>query len=269
MGYLRGMRRLLPLLLLLGCARARETAPPTLDDRTHDVYRLWEDDFALAIAVDDLAAWMVENGRSEEAWDGLRLTNLTPDDVADVTVPEGADLDDHVGIANAGPSAFPIDLHAAAVTEADQVWTDPSTFERYDRTIIEGDAEVFAGGASYFRSDNDVLKKGAFGVRIPYALRKDYKWVVPAGGPATFVARHWIDVPGCSDNGKNCVYQTFGLDVFVEDGDETLRLLTNWLYVETQADGLLSEDARIALIAQGNQALIERADEELEDRAAE
>jgi len=269
MGYLRDMRRLVPLLLLLGCARVREGAPPTLDDRTHDVYRVWEDDFALAFAVDGLVAWMEENGRSEEAWDGLRLTNLTPDDVADVTVPGGADLADHVGIANAGPSVFPFDVHAAAVTEPDQIWTDPASFEQYDRTIIEGDANTFAGGESYFRSDNDVLKKGVFGVRIPYQLRKDYKWVPLAEGPAVFVARHWIAVPGCSDNGKNCVHQTFGLDVFVEDGDETLRLLTNWLYVETQADSLLSENARIALIAQGNQDLIEKADEELARRAEE
>jgi hypothetical protein len=65
------------------------------------------------------------------------------------------------------------------------------------------------------------------------------------------------------------VHQTFGLDAFVEDGEGTLRLLTNWLYVETQVDSLLSEDARIALITKGNQDLIAKADEELAERAAD
>jgi len=255
------------MVLLLGCATARQDAPPTLDDRTHAVYRTWEDDFPFTVAVDGLAAWMDDNGRSEEAWEGLRLTNLTPDDVLDVTVPDGADLADHVGIANAGPSVFPIDVHAAVVTEADQTWTDPSSFEVYDRTLIEGDADTFSGGGSFFRSDNSILKKGAFGVTIPYELRKDYKWVALSDGRGAFVARHWISEPGCSDNGKNCVHQTFGLDVFVEDGDETLRLVTNWLFVETQADSLLTEDARIGLVAKGNQDLIAMADDELEERS--
>ncbi|TNE84679.1 MAG: hypothetical protein EP330_28835 [Deltaproteobacteria bacterium] len=262
------MLRLLPVLLLLGaCAKERETAPPTLDERCHNVYRTWDDPVAFEEEMIGLAAWLDENGRSDEAWEGLRLTNLTEADVADVTVPADADLADHVGIANAGPSAFPIALHGAAVTEADQVWNDPSSFDQYDRTPIEGDAAAFASGSGYFRSENSVIKRGAFGVTIPYELRKDYRWADLGDGRQGFVARHWIAVPGCSDNGNNCVHQTFGLDVFVEDGDETLRLLTNWLYVVTAADGLLTEDARIGLIAQGNQDLVIAADEELQLRA--
>ena len=260
------MKRLSLLLILVGCAKERDEAPSTLDEMTHDIYREWEDDAAFTAAMVELTGWLDENGRSDAAWEGFRLTNLTTEDVATVTVPEGADLADHVGIANAGPSAYPVAVHAAAVTEPDQVWTDPSSFDRYDRTLIEGDAETFAGGSGFFRSDNDVLKAGPFGVKIPYELRKDYKWATVGDDRQAFVARFWISVPGCSDNGNNCVHQTFGLGVFLEDGDETLRLLTNWLYVTTSADSLLTEDARIGLIATGNQDLIIAADEEFAAR---
>lgn len=258
---------MLPLLLLFACAKERDAAPPTLDERTHDVYRTWDDAQDFDLAMVGLVDWIAENGRTDEAWLGMRLTNLTEDDLVQVTIPEGQDLADHVGIANSGPSAFSIDLHAAAVVEADQIWNDPSTFEVYDRSIIEGDAETFAAGTGLVRTENEVLKGGPFGVEIPYSLRKDYRWV-GLGDRRAFVARHWISEAGCSDNGNNCVNQTFGLDVFVEDGDETLRLLTNWLYVVTAADGLLTEDARIGLVATGNQDLIVKADEELATRDA-
>lgn len=261
------MLRLLPIALVLAaCAREREEAPATFDDRCHAVFRAWEDPLGLPVELEGLAAWLDDNGRSEAAWEGLRLTNLTEADIHTVELPEGEDLASHVGIANAGPSSFPVAAHAASVTEADQTWNDPSSFDLYDRTPIDGDAQAFASGEGFFRSENDVIKRGAFGVTIPYTLRKDYRWVALEEGRRAFVGRHWIAEPGCSDNGNNCVYQTFGIDVFVEDGDETLRVLTNWLYVVTAADGLLTEDARIGLIAQGNQALIEQADVALASR---
>lgn len=263
------MLRLLPLLLLLACAKERDPAPPTLDARTHEVFRTWDDPVAFPLAVIGLAGWMDEEGRSDLAWEGLRLTNLTEDDVAAVSVPDGADLGDHVGIANAGPSTFPVEVHGAAVTEADQVWNDPSSFDQYDRSPIDGDAELFADGEGFFKSENTIIKRGAFGVTIPYDLRKDYRWADLGDGRSAFVARHFVAVPGCSDNGANCVNQTFGIDVFVQDGNETLRLLTNWLHVTTSADGLLSEDARIGLIAEGNQDLLLKADEELQRRLDE
>jgi hypothetical protein len=260
------LRTFLPILLLAACAREREAAPPTFDERCHAVFRAWEDPLGLPGELAGLVSWLDENGRSESAWDGLRLTNLTSADVFTVELPEGADLADHVGIANAGPSAFPVGLHASSVVEADQTWNDPSSFDLYDRTVIEGDAGAFAAGDGFVRTENEVIKRGAFGVTIPYQLRKDYRWVLLEGDRQAFVGRHWIAQPGCSDNGNNCVNQTFGIDVFVEDGDETLRVLTNWLYVVTSADSLLTEEARIGLIAQGNQDLIEQADVELESR---
>ena len=264
---LRSLPPLCLVLLLTACAKEREAAPATLDDMVHELFRTWEEPESFTSAADALAAWMVVEGRTDIAWEGLRLTNLTQEDIATVSLVEGEDLSSHVGIANAAASAWPLAQHAPAVTEPDQVWNDPSSFDLYARTILEGNASTFGSGEGLIRTTNDVIKNGALGVTIPYTLRKDYRWTQTSDQRAMFVGRFWIDTPGCSDNGNNCVYQTFGIDVFVEDGDETLRLLTNWLYVVTQADGLLTEDARIGLIATGNQDLILGADAELEARA--
>ncbi|MFT4622381.1 MAG: hypothetical protein ACI8PZ_001037 [Myxococcota bacterium] len=257
-------RLLLFILVATGCARERAAAPPALDDLTHALFRDWEDDEAMAQHALDLADWLGDEGDTDESWDGMRLTNLAKADVGDVSRPQGTDLDAHAGIATAGPSDFRVPRHAELLVERDQTWTDPNTFQVYERTVVEGNPDAFAGGTGIVRTDNVIEKSGAFGIVIPYTLRKDYRWI--PGPVPVVVGRTWITEPGCSDNGKNCVNQSWGLDVFVGDDDRTLRLYVVWLEVVTEADGLIGEDAKIALMAKGNQDILEATDEELASR---
>ena len=257
------------VLTIAACAREREQAPRSLDELTHAVYRSFEDPVD-PDDLTDLEEWVLAEGSSEAAWDGLRLTNLVPEDVVGIDIPEGTDLTAHVGMATARLSPFSAAAHAALIIEADQRWTDPKTFERYEREILEGDTDAFSAGDDDIRTLNRIEKSGSFGVLIPYELRKDYSWYTLESGARVLLSRNWVSEPGCTENGKNCVLQAFGLDSFWEiDEDTSVRLFTNWLLVTTEVDSLISEEARIGLIANGNQDIFEATDAELERRAGE
>lgn len=252
--------------LASGCARERQPAPAQLNDILMDTFR----DYDLALErVNNAAAlsdWMDTEGRSDDAWDGLRVVNLSFDEVSGL-VPDDTPLAEHRGVATAFQSAFDPREHAALAALPDQRWTDPS-FERYDREVLEGDPEAFGAGEGFLSTFNSIEKGGPFGISIPYSLRKDYTWTALDGGELVMMSRWWLETPGCSDNGKNCVLQSFGLDVFVPRPAGAQRLLVNWIQTVTEADALLSEDQMIGLIASGNQDLLEATDEELAARGA-
>jgi hypothetical protein len=212
-----------------------------------------------------LGDWLDGEGRSETAWDGMRLSNLTDDEVASVDYPADTDLALHGGMATAMASGFAIERHAALLVEPDQTFTDPGSFLVYERDVIEGQPDVFRSGEGLVRTENVIRKAGAFGIEIPYTLRKDYRWVHTEQGAAV-IGRTWVTEPGCSENGKNCVLQSWGVDAFVASGSETLRLYAVWIEVATEADAFISEDQKLALVARGNQDLLEATEEALAEQ---
>lgn len=259
---MRGPFLLSAALLLASACSKRDTSPPELDDLCHALVRDFEDPDLVAPHVDLLSAWLDTDGRESAAWDGLLLTNLTQEDLTP-PLPGDDDLSLHRGVATAAPSPFSIEAHAGLIVRSDQSWVDPGSFEVYDRVIVEGDPDGFAAGSGVLRTENDIVKNGGFGVQIPYTLTKDFRWVETEAGLRAIVARAWLEEPGCNENGSNCVNQSWGLEAFIAHEDETLRLYAVWLEVVTQADGLLTEDGRISLIAKGNQDIIEGTDAEL------
>lgn len=259
------MRWLAAVVLLAGCAKQRDPVPVQLDDLTASLFRDWDDEELLATHASELDRYLSESADPEAGWEGLRLTNLTPPDVASVAYPQDTDLSQHGGIATLFDSAHPIDAHAALLVEPDQTFTDPNSFLVYERTVVDGDPEAFIAGQALVRTENVITKGGPFGIEIPYDLRKDYRWVEHEGA-LVLIGRTWITEPGCSDNGRNCVLQSWGVDTFVANGDQTRRLYAVWIEAKTEADSLLGEDAKLGLIATGNQDLLLATDEELQTR---
>ena len=249
-------------LFVLACAKERPPAPADLDRLIREAYRDYDVPDLVAPHADAIGAWLARSGGEEVAWEGMRIGNLSEGELSGVVVPDGTDLTAHRGVATAYQSLHDIDAHAGLAVAADQTWADPATFERYERRVIEGDREAFAAGEGAIRTENTIEKSGAFGILIPYTLRKDFRWVEGEEG-RSLLARWWLLSPGCSDNGKNCVLQSFGLEIWVDRPLGAHRLLTNWIEVVTEADALLSEDARIGLIATGNQDLLLATDEHL------
>lgn len=250
-------------LVVGGCAKHRDPAPMDLDSGVRATYRGFEGPLIGTEHLGAIASWLVSDENLELGWEGLAMTNLSEDEVAGLPVPDGTDLANHRGVATAFRSEFPPIDHAALAAGPDQTWTDPGSFLVYDRTIVAGDAEAFVQGSGDIRTDNQILKAGAFGVQIPYRLRRDYRWVALADGDQALISRWWLEEQGCSDSGKNCVLQSFGLDLLIPTASGADRLVVNWVEVVTEADAFLTEDARIGLIATGNQDLCEATDEAL------
>lgn len=259
------MRALAAVMVLGGCAREREPVPVVLDDLAASLFRDWDDTARIEEHASELKRWLDEPHDADAAWDGLRLTNLTADDVASVEYPEETDLSLHGGIATLFSSLYPIEAHAALLVEPDQTFTDPNSFLVYERTVVDGDAAAFVGGSGMVRTENVITKGGPFGIEIPYDLRKDYRWVEHEEA-TVLIGRTWLTEPGCSGNGRNCVLQSWGIDTFVANGQQTRRLYAVWIEARTEADSLLGEDAKLGLIASGNQDLLLATDEELGQR---
>lgn len=251
------------VLSLVGCAKERDPAPVDVDRGVRATFRGFEGPSVGTEHVRALQAWLRPEANLEVGWEGLALTGLSAEEIAGLTVPEGTSLANHRGVATAFRSAFPPIAHAALAAGPDQTWTDPGSFLVYDRTVVAGDPEAFVDGSGEIRTENEILKAGAFGVQIPYSLRRDYRWVPIGDGQDALISRWWLEEQGCSDNGRNCVLQSFGLDVLIPTDDGADRMVANWIEVVTEADAFLTEDARIGLIASGNQDLCERTDEAL------
>ena len=248
-------------LLVFGCARERELAPADLDRLLKAAWAGYDQSVERTEYAAGLDDWLAREGDSEAAWDGLKVDNLTRAEVGGL-VGDDVVLAEHRGVATAFQSAFDAEEHAALAVLADQRWTDAATFERYDREVLGGDPGAFARGADSLLTRNIIEKSGPFGIRIPYTLRKDYHWAPVEGGKA-LLAMWWLEEQGCSDNGKNCVLQSFGLDILTPRSQGAQRLLVNWIQTRTEADAFLSEDGMIGLIASGNQDLLLATDEEL------
>jgi len=248
------------VLGLVGCAKAPEVAPVDLSEGLQRLFRDYDDPTLRADAAGALDRWLREDGGDDLYWEGVLIENLGEEQIGDLLDFQPV-YADHRGVATVYQSGFDAFDHAALASLPDQTWTDPN-FDRYDRTLLDGDPATFPMGDSSLLTRNEIIRSGGFGIAIPYTLRKDYHWVDVRDGEA-LLSRWWLETPGCSDNGKNCVLQSYGVEVYAPRDAGALRLIANWIQTVTQADGLISEDGMIQLIADGNQDLMEGTDEHL------
>ena len=245
------------LWLWLGCARETPLADADLNQVLLDLFTDYEDPVARAAHAQVFDDWLHENADDELYWDGVQVENLGEAQLGSL-IDYSVDYSAHRGVATAYLSEYPALEHAKLASRADQTWTDPA-FDRYVRTVIEGTSASFSTGGGPLLTMNDIIRSGAFGISIPYTLRKDYYWVAVEGGQA-LLSRWWLVEPGCSDNGKNCVEQSAGLEIYAPRRGGSQRFICNWIQTVTQADGLLSEDGMLHLIAEGNQDLMTETD---------
>jgi hypothetical protein len=248
------------LLLCGACAPQRDPAPEDLDGLVRYMFQHWEDEALMSEAMANLTPWLDSDGSSEEAYEGYLLGDLTELEVDGIVRPAQALLGEATGLAQTGVSSYgPLD-HAELIVQSDQTWNEPSTYARFVRDVVEGDPDSFARGAGMVRTENDIEKSGAFGVSIPFLQNKDYRWV-EVDGVSTIVGRSWVEESSCSDNGKNCVVQSYSIDLFhPTPNGGVVRLMAGWNELTTEVDALLSQDFLIQQMVQGNREIMENTE---------
>ena len=139
----------------------------------------------------------------------------------------------------------------------DQVFSNPGTYDVYDRTVTGDEARSWTARA-WSRTSNAVVTS-TLGVTIPYTLLKDYKWVTGELSDG-ILARSWIEDRSCNDGGGNCLEQSYSIDVFFTDGDNaTWRMTASWSQIDSSIQ--LSDDLLVASLANGIQNVFRYTDE--------
>jgi hypothetical protein len=258
---MQGMSWTVAALWLVGCAQAPEPAPDDLDGLTRYLFRHYDDDAALGEAVDKLAVILDTQGR-DDGLDGWRIENLAEEDTQLIEHPNGP-LADMLGVAVTHVSRHPISVHGRSVLEDDQKWLDPKGYVTYDRRFVAGQAE-FSNHTAGLETHNTIEKSGGFGIVIPFESTRGFTW---ASGTETdaLIGVGGMTNEACSDNGKNCILQSFALEVFIPDGDETLRLNAVWGTVITEVDSLITDETKYKLSIKGVQSVFEHTDDHLDD----
>lgn len=249
-----------PVLLLaaaaaVGCARKRDPAPTEVKELTHYLFLHWEEEELLPEAVDNMADRMFDFVDTEDAEDGLVLGSI-PDSVADA-VPHPDVANETIGVIGAERSDFGLADHSTHMSLPDQVWSNPGTYDKYERTLLEGSGSAFEAEKGVLRTSNDVLT-ATLGISIPYVLFKDYRWVHGERHDA-IVARSWIARRSCNEGGGNCVDHTYSVDLWFADGDHAaVRATASWSQLETSI--AMGEDLQVATLALGIQNVFEYTD---------
>jgi hypothetical protein len=261
------------LLLTSACARERAPAPEDVDGLSRFIFTHWEDEDLVAEGMTNLAIWLDGEGRGPIASeDGYRLTPLTAEDIGPLQFPDRVPLDSLIGVAVAAESPFSIDEHAAILPLEDQAYTAPKKYERYARSLSAGSAGAFLAGGAHtvpevIRTDNDIVQE-RIGVRVPYTLNKDYRWVVTEDGQRAVIGRTWAPEIGCSgDDGEsgNCLELSFSVDLYLEDTDgDTMRFTSTWNQMSLIVD--FGEDFQVAQMANGMLAVFVDTDTFLVER---
>lgn len=190
------------LLSLLACGPEPEPSPPTFDELNVGALVHFHDDEGKTYAI-GLRDWLLANEAEWTAEDfpgGYTLGKVGEDELGAIEHDPATNWNETLG---AGvPLLMRGDLagFAAAATEPDQVFADPKTYLRWDRTIVEGSASAFVGGED-MRTENDIEKSLPLGLVLPYFAHKDFRWY-----DDLLVARTWVPEQAMADEQNGLVF---------------------------------------------------------------
>ena len=214
-------------LILPGCKRPPE-APAELDDLSKYLYREWdnEDPEVLAVGLDNLRAFLqdvdMEGAVLERSWE---LTSIASTDVAGVPHPADRNPEDTLGVAVTSLSQWPVRDHAMLQIEPDQTITEPAA-AFYERSFLTDDA-CFPGADCKFLETSNQVTRDNLVMSVDMVLYKNFRWVSLEGGDAV-ISRSYLDQSWVGTKGKSTIWQSFSIDVWIPQGNKTLRFQTLW-----------------------------------------
>lgn len=250
-------------LAAMGC-RNRVDAPTEMEDVARYIYAHYDDDAELEAGLDNLIDWVEANLSSDQARRGYRLSRLSEEDTLGVEH-AGRDHSTLLGAAVLAVSPFGPEPHAQTMIRDDQIFLNPQNYAFYEREVESDDLDAFLMGSGRIDTTNDIQTQ-SFGIRIPYVLQKDYRWVEGDWGQA-IVARANLPEPGCNEGGGNCLMQSFADDIWIvlEGRPDTIRFTATWNEVVSPATDFITEEQQINALAAGMVNVFEKTDAFLAD----
>ncbi len=183
---------------------------------------------------------------------------LRPEDLGGLALPDGTESDDQVGIAGSAVSAFPLDDQLELILDPVQTCIESASTRWAGRTF-EGDPSCFFSDCDRLVTDN-VVRRESLLARVWYDQPKVYRAFALEGEVDAIVGRAHIDRVYEGDGGSNAWRQLFQLDVFVRDGQRTLRWFASWTEVDITG---LGDDLFANLVVAGLDEALRFGDERL------
>ncbi len=221
------------ILLAPGCHEIPE-APTELSELSTYLYRHFdnEDPAYLSAGMGNLRTFFLDVDM-DQAWQDLsyEVDHLTDEDVAGLDLP-GRDLADTLPVALVTDSAFTPTEHADVIVLADQTPVEPAAPDLYDRFFLDPtDPSCFPDrDCTVIRALNDIHRKNLV-VDLRMETNKDYRWVElgeAGSGEWGALSRSWLPESCIGDEGAVALYQTYTIDLFLPDGDGSIRYMAIW-----------------------------------------
>lgn len=220
-------------ITVVGACKDSAEAPATFADPLMATFTEMDgDDATYAAAVRALEVQIYETIPVESTdlvARSIEPEGITEDDVANLSPRPDRDPADCLSVGVSALSSFEITDHAEIPLVPDQRPLEPSSPDHYDRTFLSGEDCWADQGCTWLTTRQELTKVYTGGLIPPitYGMMKDFRWVNLAeeGDPRwAFVARSWDDDAYSSENGKNTIWQSYTIELWLpRDGRGYLR----------------------------------------------
>lgn len=229
------------ILVFLAC-KAPPPAPTELSELARFFFREHhaEDTTFLDEGAGNLAGLLADIDPDADALErAFAGAALEEDDVAGIARPE-RDPAACDALAVADRSPWPLAEHLQYMVLSDLVETS-LTASIYERSFDVTDPTCFLDRSCESMRTENRIYRDTFLLKVEYTLTKEYRWITSESLGDVVISRGWIEEEAHGESDANHIYQNYEIDLYIPDGEETLRLFGVW--TESDYAGLDAETA--------------------------